>query len=216
MIKTLVLCPLKVELKYIAQNLGASPINILGATGYQTPKFVLAEGGHGKVQFAIKAQQLIHHFPDLDMLVCAGAAGSLDPLAQLCDVVVGTQTIEHDYKEGFENAKKPSVAGSPELLAKAQSLTFPDFKIHFGKIASGDEDVMSEVRAEEIKRVTEGAIAVAWEGIGGAKVSQHNGLSFLEIRAITDNARHDAGESFKLNIKRSMESLSKVLSRIFV
>ena len=50
-------------------------------------------------QFAVQAQYLIDRFPSVELVIGAGAAGSLAPELSIGDVVVGTETVEHDYRQ---------------------------------------------------------------------------------------------------------------------
>src|SRR6266478_1845411 len=67
-------------------------------------RMALAQGGHGKTQFAVQAQYLIGRFPSATLLVCVGAAGSLVTDLSVGDLVVGTETVEHDYRLLFAGA----------------------------------------------------------------------------------------------------------------
>ena len=63
------------------------------------PLYLLAQGGLGKVQFAITTQHLLDNLADPSLVVCAGVAGSLTKSARVGDVVVGTATVEHDFND---------------------------------------------------------------------------------------------------------------------
>src|SRR6266850_689065 len=63
----------------------------------ETRTIVVTPGGHGKTQFAVQAQYLIGAFQSVELVICAGAAGSLAPQLSVGDVVVGRATVEHDY-----------------------------------------------------------------------------------------------------------------------
>src|SRR5688572_30963702 len=65
---------------------------------------VAAVAGHGKVQLGLQSQYLIDRLGQLDALLCVGAAGSLSEQLRLGDVVVGTSSVEHDYKLEFAAA----------------------------------------------------------------------------------------------------------------
>ncbi len=65
-------------------------------------------------------------------------------------------------------------------------------------------------RAQEIFGTTE-AMAVSWEGAGGARASKFNRLPFLEIRGITDSADHQAMTQFSANLKIAMENVAQCL-----
>jgi adenosylhomocysteine nucleosidase len=173
-----------------------------------------AVGGHGKTQFAVQCQYLIDRCDGLAALFCVGAAGSLSPDIHFGDVVVGECTIEHDYKIRFEPAEPPCHAANETLLnefRRAAVGTLP-FRTHFGPIASGDEDIVDEVRAWELQQFT-GAKCVAWEGSGGARAAAFNGVPFLEIRSITDGADADAAASYRANCERVLPNIAELVVR---
>ncbi len=174
---------------------------------------LIAIGGHGKAQFAAQAQYLISRCPDATALVCIGAAGRLAGPLALGDVVVSTTTIEHDFRSRFSGRPLPRHLPDPKLLDDWQQIArgqaFP-FGLHFGAIASGDEDVIDPVRAKELHETT-GALCVAWEGSGGARAAAFSGLGYLEVRCITDGADHDAVAHFRENLERVMPNVAELL-----
>lgn len=174
---------------------------------------VFAVGGHGKTQFAVQTQHLIEQKPHFEVVICAGAAGSLGGGPILGDVVVGTSTIEHDYKLRFVHRPLPCHQSDAQLVAQlrsAASQIAPGVRVHFGPIASGDEDVMTSERALEVREAT-GALCVAWEGAGAARAARFSGLQFLEMRAITDGADPAAAADFQVNLERAMPNLARLL-----
>jgi adenosylhomocysteine nucleosidase len=216
----LVVVPLKSEFQLLTEAfeaLGfaaeASSVGQIPVKFYPQGNFTCAIGGHGKVQFGIQTQFLLGRLPEVKRVLCVGAAGGLSAVKTF-DVVVADQTIEHDYTELFDPAPPPMFAGCAETIAfiksKAASLSFP-FSVHHGYVASGDEDVVTSVRGKEIHEST-GALAVAWEGAGGARASAFNGKPYLEIRGITDVADNAAAIDFRTNLKKSMENVALFLS----
>jgi adenosylhomocysteine nucleosidase len=158
---------------------------------------------------------LIDRSPDITRVICVGAAGSLSNSVELGDVVVGTCSVEHDYKLRFVQAPSPVHFADPSLLASVQDAlanSGTPFGVHFGPIASGDEDVVERTRAEELRAET-GALCVAWEGSGAARAAAFNGLGFIEMRVITDAADHAAKRSFDENLHLVMRNLAVVLTR---
>ncbi|MCJ8276234.1 MAG: hypothetical protein MJK18_05280, partial [Bdellovibrionales bacterium] len=118
----------------------------------------MAVGGHGKANFAAKATEFLFKHPEVQTLFCVGAAGAIDERVNVFDVVVATKTIEHDYKERFNpKAHLPEAKGDDRFLNFNQE-SFTSFKVHKGVIASGDEDIVSRQRADEIQEQT-GALA---------------------------------------------------------
>ncbi|MGZ4107997.1 MAG: phosphorylase family protein, partial [Tumebacillaceae bacterium] len=115
--------------------------------------------GHGKTQFGIQTQFLINHYQQLDSVICAGCAGGLAEKIAIFDVVAAEKTIEHDYRLKFARRPDPEFQGDHRFLERLRKIQVNSFKIHFGAIASGDEDIADPVRAEELRQQT-GAIAV--------------------------------------------------------
>jgi adenosylhomocysteine nucleosidase len=96
-----------------------------------------------------------------------------------------------------------------QLQQTTQLSRFP-FAVHFGPIASGDEDIVDPLRANVLRSETE-AICVAWEGSGGARTAAFNGIGFAEIRCITDGADPGAAASFRENCTRALPNAAKLL-----
>ncbi len=117
---------------------------------------LLSVGGNGKAQFGIQAQYLIDRNDGTELLACVGAAGGLAERVQIGDVVLGTATIEHDYKKRFNPGPVPRHDASPrvvnEFIRLTKSTVFP-FHVHFGVIASGDEDIVDPIRAAASRRL---------------------------------------------------------------
>ena len=84
--------------------------------------------------------------------------------------------------------------------------------MHYGIIASGDEDIITTDRATALRETT-GAIAVAWEGAGGARASLFNALPFVELRGVTDTANHEAAADFHTNLRGVMANLAAFIMR---
>lgn len=172
----------------------------------------LARGGLGKVQFAVQTQHLLDNCNDWDLVVCAGAAGALADEVSVGDVVVATITVEHDYNNKFNERALPKFDGAPAAIAEFESVSHSTnaFSVHFGPIASGDEDVVETERKRMLYEST-GALAVAWEGIGGAKACAFSGVPFVEIRGVTDTADHNAASDFEQNLEIAMSNLATLI-----
>src|SRR5271165_3673116 len=100
--RLLILCPLTREWSVLVRTFEASldveRLHDLKIEAAYIPdwRVLVAPGGHGKTQFAVQAQYLIGRFSSVELVICAGAAGSLAPELSVGDVVVGTETVEHD------------------------------------------------------------------------------------------------------------------------
>jgi len=183
----------------------------LTVLSYDKQGVILALSGHGKTQSGIQTQYLLSHIGDVGAVICAGAAGSLTESVRAGDLVVAEKTVEHDYTLKFVKRPLPEFPGSSVWLERARALK--PVNVHFGAIASGDEDIIDKSRAEELYKKT-GALAVAWEGAGCARACAFNGVPFLEIRAVTDAADSNAEADFRRQLRQSMKNLAQFVGTL--
>ncbi len=213
----LILCPLPIELNGVLDALTQDGFEVREITTHHTRYiceslgWILSTGGHGKTQFAIQTQYLLHQHPQITGVICLGACGSLSSQVKPLDLVIATHTIEHDFKTRFLPKPPPRFTASEELLA---SLERPIPSVHFGAVASGDEDIIDPQRARELAELT-GAIAVAWEGAGGARVCKFLEIPYLEIRGVTDSADGNALAHFKTNVSKVMATAYALIKKSF-
>ncbi|MBE9047385.1 5'-methylthioadenosine/S-adenosylhomocysteine nucleosidase [Pleurocapsales cyanobacterium LEGE 10410] len=217
--KTAILTPLKEELAILVtkvERFGLRKQKLrlgnIDAFEFRELDLLVACGGHGKAQFGIQAQYLLCQAPQIELLVCAGAAGALSNSLNIGDVVVATETIEHDYNLKFVSRPLPRFAGELQVIEILQNLPITNsaFSIHFGAVASGDEDIVDAARGQELMNLTD-CIAVAWEGAGGARACQFNQKYYLELRGITDTANHQAAIDFEVNLTTAMRNLAEIV-----
>ena len=216
--RILILCPLAREWSFLVSTFEPS-IQVEGLHDLKVEaayipdwRALVAQGGDGKTQFAVQAQYLIDRFSSVELVICAGAAGSLAPELSVGDVVVGTETVEHDYRQLFASRPLPRFPGhAPSIDGLRRSAQIiSGFQVAFGVIASGDEDVVTSERAQAIRDQT-GAACVAWEGSGAARAALFNGIGSLEIRAVTDAADKEAPQRFDANLPIAMANLANLL-----
>jgi adenosylhomocysteine nucleosidase len=216
--RILILCPLADEWSLLVNTFEASHqverVHDLKIEARYAPDWraLVAPGGHGKTQFAVQAQYLIGLFPSIELVICAGAAGSLAPELSVGDVVVGTETVEHDYRLLFATRPLPRFPGhGPSIEAlRRRAHHVSSFHVIFDVIASGDEDVVSSERTRTLREET-GAACVAWEGSGAARAALFNGIGSLEVRAVTDAADKEAPQRFEENLPIAMANLASLL-----
>ena len=188
-------------------RLGRLPIVELPDLG-----ITLSQGGLGKVQFAVHTQHLLDSCTDWDLVICAGAAGSIMDDVSIGDVVVSTETVEHDIINKAGTPIIPRFNSAEPKIAEFRSVSsvINGFKVHFGPIASGDEDIMDNERRSALHELT-GGLAVAWEGAGGARACRFNDTPFMEIRGITDNACSNAVSDYWANLERVMGNVANLI-----
>lgn len=192
---------------YAAHEEKAGPITV---HYFPALELRLSLAGHGKTQFGIQTQFFLQYYQDIKSVFCVGCAGALSEDLRLGDVILGEKTIEHDYRLKFIERPLPSFPGDKQIIQEILKQSRADFNIHLGAIASGDEDVVDKARAEEIGRQT-GALAVAWEGAGGARACSFNKVPFVEIRGITDHANTDVPYDFLPNLEKAMKNVASCL-----
>lgn len=220
--KYLVLCPLPLEIDAIVLRLKeqnhiftVEQVGPLRVYHFNELNLLLSLAGHGKTQFGIQTQFLLNHYPKVLAVFCAGTAGGIDPKVSIFDLVIANKTIEHDFKIRFFKRPLPEFNADPKLLFKINELINLDntYKTHIGIIASGDEDIIDQVRSIELLNQT-GALAVAWEGAGGARACKFNSIPFLEIRGITDIATNSIPINFNENLKIVMSRIIDLVIKV--
>ncbi len=219
--KTLTVIPTRAERDLFLQScrdLGyqseTRAVGRLSAAYFPLLDLTITSGGLGKAQFAVQTQHLIDT-AKWDLVICAGAAGALAEGLAVGDVVIGTETVEHDIRNLFGLPHLPRFSGSKELLEQSR-VAFQSTsvcRVHFGPIASGDEDIADLKRRKALHGKT-GALAVAWEGAGGARACKFSEVPFLEIRGVTDSADALAALTFLLNLKRTMKNVAWVVTSL--
>jgi adenosylhomocysteine nucleosidase len=218
--RTLVVVPTDGELQNLVSALHeagapsqASALGRLTVFDVAALSLVVAPGGLGKAQFAVQTQHLLSTGA-WQLVVCAGAAGALSDDITIGDVVVGTETVEHDIRK-VSRRMLPRFAGDERVLDICRGATSfaRGVRVHYGAIASGDEDIVSANRRSELRAETR-AIAVAWEGAGAARACLFSGTRFVEIRGIVDVANEDGPRDFAANLAASMQNVARVVAEL--
>jgi adenosylhomocysteine nucleosidase len=188
-----------------------SKVGKLPVVRFATLRVTVSLGGLGKVRFAVQTQHLLDASQNLGVVICAGAAGSLADRVSIGDVVVATETVEHDIRN-IGTPLIPRFVGAESALVTLKSIasSFTEFTVHFGVIASGDEDVMDAERRAFLRDSTNG-LAVAWEGAGGARACEFSGVPFLEIRGIADHANVNAASESRAYVARAVANVATVV-----
>ena len=174
---------------------------------------LLATGGHGKSQFAVQTQYLLGCFPSVELVICAGAAGRLDPTLRVGDVVVATETVEHDFTVLMVSRPLPRFPTDPKILADLRAAAGARerrFRVVLDAIASGDIDCVDAEQGRAIRGKT-AAACIAWEGAGARRAARFSGVESVEIRAISDGADEAAGRDFDANLEHAMGCLGELL-----
>ena len=218
------------ELAYLLQHLDdAREEKVLG-NSYHTGKIgsvdlVLVESGIGKVMSAMSVAILADHF-QVDALINTGSAGAVANGIAVGDVVIADKLAYHDvdvtafgYDYG-QMAQQPLYFESDKKFISLiqESLSKLEQTWHLGLIATGDSFVAGEDKIKVIKEHFPQVLAVEMEGAAIAQAAHALNLPFLVIRAMSDNANHEASVSFDEFIveagRRSAQALMTLLQSI--
>lgn len=218
------------ELAYLLQHLeDAREEKVLG-NSYHTGKvgsveLVLVESGIGKVMSAMSVAILADHF-QVDTVINTGSAGAVANEIAVGDVVIADKLAYHDvdvtafgYDYG-QMARQPLYFESDKKFISLiqESLSKLDQTWHLGLIATGDSFVAGEDKIKVIKEHFPQVLAVEMEGAAIAQAAHALNLPFLVVRAMSDNANHEASVSFDEFIveagRRSAQALMTLLQSI--
>lgn len=218
------------ELAYLLQHLeDAREEKVLG-NSYHTGKvdsveLVLVESGIGKVMSAMSVAILADHF-QVDAVINTGSAGAVANGIAVGDVVIADKLCYHDvdvtafgYDYG-QMARQPLYFESDKKFISLiqESLSKLDQTWHLGLIATGDSFVAGEDKIKVIKEHFPQVLAVEMEGAAIAQAAHALNIPFLVIRAMSDNANHEASISFDEFIveagRRSAQALMTLLQSI--
>ena len=173
---------------------------------------VLVCSGIGKVNSAMSAQMLIDRF-QVDAIINTGIAGGAKD-AKVRDVVISTEAAYHDmefrlvalshpYLEQFEADQ--SLAQKAQKACQEAGVTY-----HLGKIATGDQFIADKgVKDDIVARLD--PYAVEMEGGAVAHVCAANGIPFVVIRSISDNADDEAEMDFDTFEQLAADDAAKIV-----
>lgn len=166
---------------------------------------VVVRSGIGKVNAAICAQILVDEY-HVDSMINTGIAGSLNPSIDIGDIVLSTDTLEHDMDAvafGYPVGQIPrmdtlSFEADAKLRALAKSVcekVNPDVKVFEGRIVSGDQFVSDKDKKQWLVENFSG-YCTEMEGAAIAHTAYLNKVPFLIIRAISDKADDSASVDY--------------------
>lgn len=189
----------------------------------QDKKIVVVRSGVGKVNAAICAQVLIDKF-DVSYIINTGVAGGLYPELNIGDIVISTDTVEHDMDAsgvGNPRGEIPRLNMTYfeadqqliEIAQKAADDLKGDQKIYLGRIASGDQFICSMKVKEDIY-TTFTAYCAEMEGAAIAHTCYLNQVPFVIIRSISDKADQSANENFEEFVEMASKNAGQIISQI--
>lgn len=162
---------------------------------------VVVRSGIGKVNAGICTQILADDF-HVDGVVNTGIAGSLKAEINIGDIVLSTDTMQHDvdarefgYPIGqiprMETLAFPADENLRTLAAEVCRKVNPEIQVFEGRVVSGDQFVAKKNLKEQIITNT-GGYCTEMEGAAIGQAAWLNEIPYLVIRAISDKADDSA------------------------
>lgn len=183
-------------------------------------EIVLVRCGIGKVNAAVCSQVLINCF-NVSYVINTGVAGALHPDLDIGDIIISSDTVEHDmdvtafgHEKGFiPRMDKQFFEADKWLVDMAKQAAEDikgDHKVYIGRIASGDQFVSSiKVKEEIYSNFT--AYCAEMEGAAIAHTCFLNKVPFVIIRAVSDKADQSAEVNFDNFVNLAAKNASKII-----
>lgn len=200
---------------------------IAGMTFYvgtvSNKEVVVVRCGIGKVNAAICTQILADLF-GVEYVINTGVAGALHPELNIGDIVVSSDTVEHDMDASpvgnprgeIPRMKKTFFEADAKLINAAKEAAEHlrgERQIFIGRIASGDQFVCSmKVREDIYSAFT--AYCAEMEGAAIAHTCYLNNIPFVVIRAISDKADQSADVNFEEFVDEAARNASRMIEGI--
>lgn len=190
---------------------------------YNEKELVIVRSGIGKVNAGICTQILIDLF-DVSLVINTGIAGSLDANINIGDIVISTDTIQHDvdavafgYDLGviprMETSVFPADARLLELATRICKEVNKDISVINGRIVSGDQFIADKGKKDWLTSQFHG-ICTEMEGAAIAQAAYLNNVPFLIIRAISDKADDSAHMDYPTFEAQAIEHTVRLMTAL--
>lgn len=190
---------------------------------YDKKDVVIVRSGIGKVNAGICTQILIDLF-EVSCVINTGIAGSLDTNINIGDIVISTDTIQHDvdavafgYDLGviprMETSVFPADSRLIKLATRICSEVNTDVTVREGRIVSGDQFIADKNKKEWLTTQF-GGICTEMEGAAIAQAAYLNQVPFLIIRAISDKADDSAHMDYPTFEAKAIEHTVKLMTAL--
>lgn len=181
---------------------------------------VIVRSGIGKVNAGICVQILVDVF-GITHVINTGVAGSLKKEINIGDIVVSTDSLQHDVDAvgfGYPLGEIPQLGVREfvadthmiELAKKVCAEVNPDIQVFGGRVVSGDQFICSK----EIKdRIVENfaGYCTEMEGAAIAQAAYLNNIPYVVLRAISDKSDDSAHEDYPTFERKAAEHCAKLV-----
>jgi len=183
---------------------------------------LIAKSGVGKILTAMVTQKIIDMFHPAS-IIFTGIAGAINSKLNIGDIVIGRDSIQHDFDATHFNFKRGEIPYTPYRIFKSDdflynsAMTFSgdNYKVTGGRILTGDQFVSDKMSSdysylsEELR-----GDCVEMEGAAAALVATVNNIPHLIIRTISDKANGSGNADFKSLLKIASENSLEIIQHI--
>ena len=166
---------------------------------------VVVRSGIGKVNAGICAQILADTY-HVEAIINTGIAGSLQAQIDIGDIVLSTDTLQHDMDAeafGYPAGQIPRMdtlafQADAKLIDCAEECcrrVNPDIKTFRGRVLSGDQFIADKQKKNWLLQ-TFGGFCTEMEGAAIGQAAYLNGIPFLIVRAISDKTDDSASMDY--------------------
>lgn len=181
---------------------------------------VVVRSGIGKVNAGLCAQILVDVY-HVDAIINTGIAGSLSNDINIGDIVLSTDTLQHDIDAtgfGYELGQIPrmdclSFQADDTLRKVAKQVcedVNPDISVFEGRVVSGDQFISDKNKKNWIIEHFDGC-CTEMEGAAIGQAAYLNQIPFLIIRAISDKSDDSATVDYPTFEAKAIEHSVKLL-----
>ena len=179
---------------------------------------IAAKCGVGKVFAAICAQTMILGFSP-DLIINTGVAGNLSDFLRIGDIALSSAVVQHDMDTSPLGDPVGLISGInkielesdiPSAIVMSHCLDTIGINNAIGVIASGDQFIASPEKKKQIKE-NFGAISCEMEGAAVGHTCYANGVRFLVVRAISDDADNSSPDDFPAYCVKVSETSSRAI-----
>ncbi len=181
---------------------------------------VVVRSGIGKVNAAMCAQILTDVY-QVDAIINTGIAGSLNAEINIGDIVLSTDSLEHDMDAGafgypvgqiprMDTLSFEADARLRKIAKEACEQVNPEVTVFEGRVVSGDQFISDKEKKEWLVKNFAG-YCTEMEGAAIAHVAYLNRIPFLIIRAISDKADDSASVDYPTFEAKAIEHSVRLL-----
>ncbi|CAM2801880.1 5'-methylthioadenosine/adenosylhomocysteine nucleosidase [Dellaglioa algida] len=220
-----ILCAMEEEIISLRSHLEDRTDKEIGGISFYTGqinkhKVVLVRSGIGKVQAGMTTGLLIAEF-GVTAVINSGSAGGIGQGLKIGDVVLATDVAYHDVDAtafGYEIGQLPQQPAkySADIdlnAAITKAAQENNLSIKPGLIVTGDQFIASQEQTDAILNHFPTALCSEMESAAVGQAAYQFGVPFTIVRAMSDVADEEAGQTFdEFIIEAGQKSAKMILS----